>query len=246
MNKDQALILEHKEIADKVFKMRLRTGLSREAKAGQFINIKIREFSLRRPISICSIEENEIVIVYKAVGHGTEELSKYEEGQSLDILGPLGNSFPIHEDQDHILLIGGGLGLPPLYQLAKEYINLGKEVTAILAFRSARDVFLKEDFEALGAKTLVATDDGSMGSKGNAMDLAQSLDGDFFVYSVGPKPLLKRVQEEYKDGYISLEERMACGVGLCMACVCKDKENPDKIYRICKEGPVFDLGRVEL
>lgn len=246
--KDQAFILDHREIADQVFKMTLKTELTEYAKAGQFINIKIRDHSLRRPLSLSSInkENDTLVIIYKVIGQGTRDLSQYNEGENLDILGPLGSFFPVLKDKEQILLIGGGLGLPPLYQLAKEYARLGKEVTAILGFRSKKDVFLKKDFEDLGVRTLVATDDGSLGFKGTALDLARTLDQNPFVYAVGPKALLRGIQEEYKEGYLSLEERMACGVGLCMACVCKDKTNPDKNYRICKEGPVFNLGRVEI
>lgn len=247
MNIDQAVVLDQVQIAEDVFKLDLKSSLLDKLLPGKFINVKIRNFSLRRPISICSIEEDFFTVIYKAVGDGTRELSTYKKGDKLEILGPLGRFFSIHEDLDRVLLIGGGLGVPPLYEVAKRYRALGKEVVAVLGFRSRMDVFLEAEFKALGVETFVATDDGSYGFKGNVLSLISEKNIDIdFVYTVGPKPMLRAVQEKYQKGYLSLEERMACGVGLCMGCVCKDKANKDKHYRICKEGPVFELGKVEI
>lgn len=242
---ENAKVLANSLIAKDVYKMILETSIAEEIKVGQFINIKIRDHFLRRPISVASIDGQRLTIVYKSVGRGTEELSTYKAGEGLEIMGPLGRFFSLHEELDQVLIVGGGLGVPPLFELAKQYLDLGKKVKVVLGFRSAEDVFFESDFRELGAEVYVATDDGSYGFKGNVLELVakEGIDIDF-VYAVGPKPMLRAIQEKYSKGYISLEERMACGVGLCMGCVCKDKNIEGKSYRVCKEGPVFEIGKV--
>lgn len=245
MRIEKAQIMDHELIAKDIYKMVLSSSILEEIKVGQFINIKIRDHLLRRPISVASIDQEHCTIIYKAIGKGTAALSQYKPGEELEIMGPLGRFFSIHEDLDQVLIIGGGLGVPPLYEVAKQYRRLGKKVVAVLGFRSKEDVFLEEEFKELGVETYISTDDGTYGFKGNALELIahENIDIDF-VYAVGPKPMLRAVQDKYSKGYISLEERMACGVGLCMGCVCKDKNVEGKSYRVCKEGPVFGIGQV--
>lgn len=242
---ENALVLDNSNIAKNVYLMKLKSSITDNIKPGQFINIKISNNYLRRPISVSSIDNDNISIIYKLIGRGTEDLSKIEKGDKLEIMGPLGRFFSIHEDLDEVLLIGGGVGIPPLYEVAKRYHDLDKKIVVVLGFRSKEEVFLEEEFRALTKDIYIATDDGTYGFKGNAIDLINHLEIDTnFVYSVGPKPMLRSVQKKYDKGYISLEERMACGVGLCMGCVCKDKNIKDKSYRVCKEGPVFEIGKV--
>lgn len=242
---ENALVLENSNIAKNVYLMKLQSSITEDIKPGQFINIKIADNYLRRPVSVASIDPESISIIYKVVGKGTEDLTLVEKGSRLEIMGPLGRFFSIHEDLDEVLLIGGGVGIPPLYEVAKRYHALGKKIVVVLGFRSKDEIFLEDEFKALTKDTYIATDDGSYGFMGNAIDLINHLKIDTdFVYSVGPKPMLRAVQDKYLKGYISLEERMACGVGLCMGCVCKDKNIKDKSYRVCKEGPVFEIGKV--
>lgn len=247
MIEENALILENKNIARDVFKMILNSKNSNLLLPGQFINIKIDEFYLKRPISVCEISTDKITIIYKIMGKGTEKLSTYKENEILNINFPLGNGFVIHNEIKNILLIGGGVGVPPLFELAKRYINLGVDVTGVFGFRSKEDVFLEREFINLGVKTFIATDDGSYGFSGNVLKLIKDKKiSSNFVYAVGPKPMLKAVQSFFDKGYISLEERMGCGFGACMGCVCKDKNDSLKYYRICKDGPVFEIGKVAL
>lgn len=242
---ENALILENFEIAKDTYLMKLNTTIAKDIKPGQFINIKVANNYLRRPISICSIDEDSISIIYKKIGKATEDLSLLDKGERLEIMGPLGRFFSIHEHLHQVLLIGGGVGVPPLYEVAKRYKDLNKKIIVVLGFRSKDEIFLEEEFKTITKDVFIATDDGSYGFKGNTIDLVDKLNlSENFVYSVGPKPMLRAVQNKFAKGYVSLEERMACGVGLCMGCVCKDKNKVDKSYRVCKEGPVFEIGRV--
>lgn len=232
-------------IAKDTYKMVIFCEKTSDIKPGQFVNIKIDGFSLRRPISVCSIDSNSYTIIYKTFGECTKKMSKMKEGQIIDIMGYLGSSFPILKNEDEILIIGGGVGVPPLYEVAKRYRKLGKIVNVVLGFNDKESVFLKNEFSKLGCNIYVATMDGSLGFKGNVIELIESFSLDGFVYACGPDIMLKAVESKFNKGYISKESRMACGVGVCMACVCKSKKNKDEYFRICKEGPVFEIGMVE-
>lgn len=232
-------------IAKDTYQMEIFDENSSSIRPGQFVNIKVPGYSLRRPISISSVEDGYYVIIYKVVGNGTFEMSKMKSGDQVDVLGPLGNPFTIHEDKDDILIIGGGVGVPPLYEVAKIYRGLNKNVTVTLGFNDSESVFLAEAFRDLGCDVYVATMDGSDGFKGNVIELIEKEKLEGFVYTCGPEIMLKAVEDRFVDGYISKESRMACGIGTCMACVCQDKEDDSIYYRICKEGPVFEIGKVK-
>ena len=233
-------ITENKPLNALIMKMTLK-GDNSGVKAGQFINIKIDGFYLRRPISVCEIIDGGIVIIYKIVGKGTEALSKLQAGESLDILTGLGNGYDLSLSGETPLLIGGGVGVPPMYQLAKELIALGKKVTVILGFNTQSELFYEEEFKALGAKVLVTTVDGSYGVKGFVTDAMKDIEYSYF-YTCGPEPMLKAVHKSStSDGEMSFEERMGCGFGACMGCSCKTLTGNK---RICKEGPVLKKGEI--
>ena len=233
-------ITENKPLNPLIMKMTLK-GDNSGVKAGQFINVKIEGFYLRRPISVCEIIDGGIVIIYKIVGKGTEVLSKLKEGESLDILTRLGNGYDLSASGDMPLLIGGGVGVPPMYQLAKELIALGKKVTVILGFNTKSELFYEEEFKALGASVIVTTVDGSYGVKGFVTDAMKDLNYSYF-YTCGPEPMLKAVHKSStSDGEMSFEERMGCGFGACMGCSCKTLTGNK---RICKEGPVLKKGEI--
>lgn len=233
-------ITENKPLNPLIMKMTLK-GDNSGVKAGQFINVKIDGFYLRRPISVCEIIDGGIVIIYKIVGKGTEALSKLQAGESLDILTGLGNGYDLALSGENPLLIGGGVGVPPMYQLAKELIALGKKVTVILGFNTQSELFYEKEFKALGAKVLVTTVDGSYGVKGFVTDAMKDLNYSYF-YTCGPEPMLKAVHKSSTTGgEMSFEERMGCGFGACMGCSCKTLTGNK---RICKEGPVLKKGEI--
>ena len=218
-----------------VYKMTLEGVVSAITGPGQFINIKIDGFFLRRPISVFDRDENTVTIVYKKVGKGTEEMSKLKSGVILDVLTGLGNGYDTEKSGNKPLLIGGGVGIPPLYLLAKKLISQGKEVSVILGFNTKSEIFLKEDFEKLGAKVTLTTVDGSFGIKGFVTNAIE--DGYTYFYTCGPEPMLKAVYAGTNtSGQFSFEERMGCGFGACMGCSCKTITG---YKRICKEGPVM-------
>ena len=230
-------ILTNENIADKVYKMTLSGDISDISSTGQFVKIKLDGMFLRRPISVCDFENGVLTLIYKVVGKGTEYMSGLKEGKELDILTGLGNGYYTGLAGDKPLLIGGGVGVPPLYALAKDLIKNGKQVSVILGFNSKTDVFYEEEFKALGANVFVTTADGSYGIKGfvtNALDLV----GDYtYFYTCGPEPMLKAVYNATStSGQFSFEERMGCGFGACMGCSCKTKYGS---MRICKDGPVL-------
>ena len=228
-------ILSNDKIAENVYKMKLVGDVSSIVNAGEFINIKIDGLYLRRPISVYDVSENFVTIVYKVVGKGTEIMSKLTS-ERLDVLTGLGNGYNLDASGDNPLLIGGGVGVPPLYLLAKKLINQGKSVTVILGFNTYSEIILKEDFEKLGAKVLVTTVDGSYGIKGFVTDAIDGLNYSY-VYTCGPLPMLKAVYNNTKtSGEYSFEERMGCGFGACMGCSCKTLYGNK---RICKDGPVL-------
>lgn len=241
---ENAVILSNTEIAKDIWRMEIKTNLAKKARPGQFIEISVPGFYLRRPISICEIKDESLIIIYKILGQGTEKMTELTSNDLLDIFGPLGNGFPI-EDQDKVLLVGGGVGVPPLYETAKQYRLKGSKVDVVLGFNDEESIFYKEEFEQLGCNVEIATMDGSVSTKGTVLDAiqAKNIDTDF-ICACGPLMMLKALDATYTKGYISLEARMACGLGACMGCVVKDKEGNS--LRVCKDGPVFEVGKVAL
>ncbi|KIH71093.1 dihydroorotate dehydrogenase electron transfer subunit [Salinicoccus roseus] len=243
-------VVAQSRIADKIHEMVLEGDITKNMKTpGQFVHVRINdttEHVLRRPISIADIdqENSRFTIVYRAEGEGTTKLSKLGPGDSLDILSPLGRGYPV-EHNSHVLIVGGGIGVPPLYELSKQLNREGVRTTHVLGFNSKKDVFYEEKFGALG-DTHIATADGSYGTEGYVTDVIRKLDADFdCFYACGPKVMLKVLSETMDlDGYISLEERMGCGFGVCYACVCETAEG-DWI-KLCTEGPVFRKGEIVL
>lgn len=251
--KEQAVVICQEEISYGIYSMWLKTDkIADHAKAGQFISLYCHDGSrmLPRPISICEIDKADkaLRIVYRVAGKGTEEFSRLGTGKEIEIVGPLGNGFP--QKNKKAFLIGGGIGIPPMLQLAKD---LDCEKQIILGYRD-EDMFLKEDFKGHGS-IYVATEDGSCGTEGNVLDAIREngLTADV-IYACGPTPMLRAIKqyaaEKDIECWISLEEKMACGIGACLACVCKSKEKDEHTNvnnkRICKEGPVFRAGEVEI
>ncbi len=229
-------IKSNEKIAKDVYKMVLLGDTSDLKKPGQFVNIKLDGFFLRRPISVCDYDENVLTLIYKVVGAGTEVMSKMCQGEKLDILTGLGNGFDTSKSGDNPVVIGGGVGVPPMFNLARKLIEEGKKVTAVLGFNKEEEIFYKDEFEKLGAKVLISTVDGSVGTKGFVTDAMKEIDFSY-TYCCGPEPMLKAVYNASdKDGQFSFEERMGCGFGACMGCSCKTKYGNK---RICKEGPVL-------
>lgn len=229
-------ILTNERIAERVFRMTLRGDVG-GIKCGQFVNIKLNGFYLRRPISVCDICGDVLTLIYKAVGGGTEYMSRLTAGEKLDLLTMLGNGYDVGKSGDSPLLIGGGVGVPPLYLLAKELVSQGKKVSAIIGFNTANEVFLADELSALGVDVTVTTGDGSRGIKGFVTDAMTGKDYTYF-YTCGPEPMLKAVYKASKTGgQFSFEERMGCGFGACMGCSCKTLYGNK---RICKDGPVLE------
>ena len=204
---------------------------------GQFVNLKLNGFFLRRPISVCNVEGDALTLLYKVVGAGTEAMSKMKPGTKIDILTGLGNGYDTAVSGERPLLVGGGAGVPPMYLLARRLIAEGKTVTVILGFNTKAEIFYKEEFERLGARVLVATVDGTAGVKGFVTD-AMAEAGDYtYTYTCGPEPMLKALyNKSVTSGQYSFEERMGCGFGACMGCSCKTKYGNK---RICRDGPVL-------
>ena len=213
------------------------SGDTEGIRPGQFVNIKLDGFYLRRPISVCDVNGNELTIIYKVVGKGTEKMAEMMPGEKLLTLTGLGNGYDTEKSGSSPLLIGGGAGVPPMYMLAKKLIAEGKAPTVILGFNTKDEVFYKNEFEALGAKVLVATADGSEGVRGFVTDAMEGLSYTYF-YTCGPEPMLKAVyNKSVTSGQFSFEERMGCGFGACMGCSCKVITG---YKRICKDGPVLE------
>ncbi len=228
-------IKQNTALTDTVYKMVLSGDTSEIKGAGQFVNIKLNGQYLRRPISICDYDDGILTLIYKVVGVGTEQMSKMEEGNKLSILVGLGNGYDTSLSGDSPVLVGGGVGVPPLYKLCKLLKAQGKKVTVILGFNTVSEIFYKDEFEAIADEVIVTTVDGSYGVKGF---VTNALDFDFtYTYSCGPFPMLKALAAATDvSGQYSLEERMGCGFGACMGCSCKTMLGNK---RICKEGPVF-------
>ena len=228
-------IIENTALTSNVYRMRLAGDTSAITAPGQFVNIKLEGKFLRRPISVCDCKEGELTIVYKVVGAGTEQMANMHVAEELDILTGLGNGYDLTVSGDKPLLLGGGVGVPPMYMLAKQLIAEGKDVTVILGFNKQDEIFYEMEFRALGANVIVATADGSYGVKGFVTD---ALPEDYtYFYTCGPEPMLKAVWRATKtSGQMSFEERMGCGFGACMGCSCKTLTG---YKRICREGPVM-------
>ncbi|MBQ9993481.1 MAG: dihydroorotate dehydrogenase electron transfer subunit [Clostridia bacterium] len=235
MKQSDFRIIENVHLTDSVMRMKLSGDISDITAPGQFINIRLDGFFLRRPISVCDAENGVVTIIYKIVGGGTEAMSKMESG-TLDVLTGLGNGYDTSVSGDKPLLIGGGVGVPPLYLLAKKLIAEGKSVTVILGFNTRDEIFYEREFAELGAKVIVATVDGSHGVKGFVTDAMEGFDYSH-IYTCGPEPMLKAIYKTSKtSGQFSFEERMGCGFGACMGCSCKTITG---YKRICKDGPVL-------
>lgn len=230
-------ITSNKKIARDIFKMTLAGDTSAITAPGQFVNIKLDGFFLRRPISVCDCVGENLTLIYKTVGNGTEQMSRMKNGDELDLLTGLGNGYNTKKSGGNPLLVGGGVGVPPMYMLCKELISEGKNVAVVLGFNSKDDVFYEDEFRALGADVHIATADGTYGTKGFVTDVIKNIQYTFF-YTCGPEPMFRAMHKIMKTpGQYSFEERMGCGFGACMGCSCKTLTGNK---RICKEGPVME------
>ena len=228
-------LTSNKQIAKNTYEMVLN-GDCTDIKCGQFVNIKIDGFFLRRPISVCDVEGNDLTLIYKVVGKGTEVMAKMTKGTEIVVMTGLGNGYDTSKSGEKPLLVGGGAGVPPMYKLCRELVSQGKSVSVILGFNTKDEVFYEEEFKSLGASVIVATADGSYGVKGFVTDAFDMVDYTYF-YTCGPEPMLKAVyNKSITSGQFSFEERMGCGFGACMGCSCKTKYGNK---RICKDGPVL-------
>ena len=256
--KETAVVYKQEQLAEGIYDMWIETGLAAGAKPGQFISVYTQDKSalLPRPISICEVdkEKNRLRIVYRVVGKGTSEFAGYRAGNKIDILGTLGNGFPVEElAGKRVFLMGGGIGIPPMLETAKQLAGKSAETNIIVGYRN-HDLFLKEDLEKYG-NVYIATEDGSVGTKGNVMDAINenALEADI-ILACGPMPMLRAIKKYAEEhnitAYISLEERMACGVGACLGCVVKTKEKDHHSHvnnaRICTDGPVYLASEVEI
>ena len=231
-------IINNDNIAAGIWKMVLAGDTSAITAAGQFINIKLEGHFLRRPISVNDVNDEEVTIIYKVLGHGTEEMTHLPAGTELDILTGLGNGYSLAEAGERPLLIGGGVGIPPMYNLAKRLLaeDPARKVQVVLGFNTENEMFCVDEFRALGCDVIIATADGSHGIKGFVTDAIADLDYSYF-YTCGPEPMLRALHRTTKtDGQMSFEERMGCGFGACMGCSCKTLTG---YKRICKDGPVL-------
>lgn len=228
-------ITENIPLTENVYKMRLSGDVGEIKNSGEFINLKLDGYYLRRPISVCDLSETDVTIIYKVVGHGTEKMSEMKTGETLDTLVGLGNGYDTSLTGDRPLLLGGGVGVPPMFLLAKKLIGEGKKVSVVLGFNTKAEVFYEEEFKAIGADVTVTTADGSYGIKGF---VTNALTDDYtHICTCGPEPMLKAVYKACKTGgQFSFEERMGCGFGACMGCSCKTITG---YKRICKDGPVM-------
>lgn len=229
-------ILTNEKIAKSTYRMTLEGDTSAITAPGQFINIKLSGLYLRRPMSICDYNDNTMTVIYKVIGKGTELLTTMKKGEKLDVLSGLGNGFNPENSGETPMLIGGGCGVPPLYNLAKKLKSKGCKITAILGFDTKESVFFEEEMKEFCDRVYVTTNDGSYGTKGFVTDIAKDIDCSYF-YTCGPEPMLKAVYNATtSSGELSFEERMGCGFGACMGCSCETKYGSK---RICKDGPVL-------
>lgn len=228
-------IKENSRIAPSVYRMRLKGDVSEITSPGQFVNIRLAGFSLRRPISVCDLKEDILTIIYKVVGKGTEKMSALLPDEKLSVLTGLGNGYDLSVSGEHPLLVGGGVGIPPMYLLAKKLLAQGRNVKIIMGFNTKDEIFYEHEFQKAGCDVTVTTADGSYGTKGFVTDAFPKEYS--YVYTCGPEPMLKAVYKMITcGGQFSFEERMGCGFGACMGCSCKTITG---YKRICKEGPVL-------
>lgn len=235
MNEVRFTLTENARLAPNVYRLRLAGDASAITAPGQFLELSIPGFFLRRPLSVCDWDAQTVTILYRVAGNGTDALSRMQPGERIDALTGLGNGFDISACGEKTLVIGGGIGVPPMYGLAKRLLAAGKTPIAILGFNKADELFYQGEFEALGVQTIVATADGSVGSKGFVTDaLPEAFDT---FCACGPMPMLRALcARTEKPGFLSLEARMGCGFGACMGCTIETAHGPK---RVCKEGPVF-------
>ncbi|TLS35268.1 dihydroorotate dehydrogenase electron transfer subunit [Pseudalkalibacillus caeni] len=259
MRKLDGVVTKHEQIAEKIFELTIQNeNIDASFKPGQFLHLKVgagMDPLLRRPISICDIDEktNELKMIYRVEGRGTEVLSKTVYGEKLNVLAPLGNGFPLDEAEQGqtALLVGGGIGVPPLYYVSKELKKRGVNVVHVNGFQTGNSVFYEREFSELGP-TFIATVDGTTGTKGFVTDVIEQENLDFdMVFTCGPIPMLKAIEQRYhgkKKVFLSLEQRMGCGIGACFACVCHVQEDPAgaSYVKVCSDGPVFPSGEVVL
>ena len=226
------------------YKMVLEGDSSAITGPGQFVDLRLPEKYLRRPISVCDYTDTTLTLIYKVVGEGTEIMSKLSEGTKLDVLSGLGNGFDISKGGKHPVLAGGGIGIAPLYGLAQRMLEAGMEPTIALGFRTAKDVYYLDEFVKLGCRLLIATEDGSMGTKGFVTDCIKAVPECDYVFTCGPLPMLKAVHSlpQLKDGQFSFEARMGCGFGACMGCTIP---TTDGYKRVCKDGPILYKEEIE-
>ena len=229
-------IISNEALTDVVYKMVLRGDTSAITNCGQFVDLRLPEKYLRRPISVCDYDECTLTLIYKVVGSGTEIMATLRTGTKLDVLTGLGNGYDTSLSGDRPVLVGGGVGVPPMYNLCKKLIAEGKQPRVVLGFNTGAEIFLAEEFKALGAQVYVATADGSVGTKGFVTDVIKNLEYTYF-YSCGPMPMFKAMENVMRtSGQYSFEERMGCGFGACMGCTIQTKSG---YKRVCKDGPVF-------
>ena len=238
-------IISNRKIADNTYEMVFASpeGEHGVTNPGQFVNIRLDGFFLRRPISVCNWDDESLTIVYKTVGKGTEAMSCMNPGEKLSVLTPLGNGYEIKALGERPLLVGGGAGVPPMYGLCRKLTEAGNKPVVVLGFNKSSEIFYKEKFEVLGAEVIIATADGSEGVKGFVTDAVKELEFTDFC-ACGPEPMLKALDKTIVpeiNGFMSFEERMGCGFGACMGCSCETKYG---YKRICKEGPVLERGEI--
>ncbi len=231
-------IIENQQIAKDIYRMRLQGDTSAVSAPGQFINLMLDGYYLRRPISVNDLEGDVLTIIYKVLGEGTRDMTAYPVGKELNVLTGLGNGYALEKSGDRPLLVGGGVGIPPLYLLCRRLLAQGKKPQVVLGYNTKDEIFLADDFAALGVEVTVLTADGSCGVKGLVTDGITAKNDYTYLYTCGPEPMLKAVYEVTKtSGQFSFEERMGCGFGACMGCNCKTKYGNK---RICKDGPVLE------
>ncbi len=238
MKNETYVISSNERLARDIWRMQLVGNTDAFGNPGQFVNIALAGNYLRRPISVCDYDESSFTIIYKVVGEGTEKMSRMERGMRIDALTGLGNGFDTELCPKECTVVGGGVGVPPMYALTRKLVKEGHTVRVILGFNSAEDVFYEEQFRDLGCEVTVTTVDGSYGEKGFVTD---AMEEGTYALACGPKPMLQAVFAKSSDGQFSMEERMGCGFGACMGCTCQTNDGPK---RVCKDGPVFEKGAV--
>ncbi len=231
--------MSNEQIAEKVFRMILK-GRTEGIRPGQFVEIAVPGLFLRRPISVSDVNDDRLTIIYKVVGQGTDRMTAMQSGEAIDVLAGLGNGYDLSLCGKEVLLIGGGVGVPPLIYAAKRLREMGKHVRVVMGFNTKAEVFGEEEFAGMGCEVAVCTMDGSYGKKGVVTDLIASPAQ--YYYACGPLPMLKAILRTIgTNGQISMEERMGCGVGICVGCTIETKEG---FKRVCKEGPVFNADKI--